>query len=437
MQFNIDKTGGTISARAKKTTTGGRIALFASEEEEEGEETRGATDLRKRRVGRLLEENVERRKRNRALEETDPSVFDFDAWKQTEEGRGQKDRRIGGKRKYGVVYDGGKRGGDAYAEKPKARYIEALLKKSRERQRVQEIVREKSRHRELQKELEELGETETFVTGAYKKKLIEDEKWIAKRREDDDAAKDREAREDVGGGMSGFYRNLLTKNVAFGGETATEKIVGFKDGPAERETFDDEDAWVRRESRSQPGQFYWKHRETGETSWKRPRGAGGGIGGDRVPSKTERVSELRGRKSATKQRPRRESSEATRHRERASAGQRMRSEDVPSSPPRRRPSTTTSTGRRWLADNAQKSGVVTLPSGLQYRVLATGGRDESGTPYSSKRPCACHYRGRLIDGTVFDESRAAAGGGGTTSVDLSTRSSDCRMDGGTLNDVRG
>lgn len=57
-------------------------------------------------------------------------------------------------------------------------------------------------------------------------------------------------------------------------------------------------------------------------------------------------------------------------------------------------------GEKYLAENAKKEGVVTLPSGLQYMVISEGG---------GKKPAAtdkvkCHYEGFLIDGTVFDSS---------------------------------
>ena len=57
-------------------------------------------------------------------------------------------------------------------------------------------------------------------------------------------------------------------------------------------------------------------------------------------------------------------------------------------------------GEKFLAENAAKEGVVTLPSGLQYKVLKEG---------NGKRPTAtdqvrCHYEGTLINGTVFDSS---------------------------------
>ena len=57
-------------------------------------------------------------------------------------------------------------------------------------------------------------------------------------------------------------------------------------------------------------------------------------------------------------------------------------------------------GRQFLEENAKKEGVITLPSGLQYKVLVKG---EGEVPLESDR-VKVHYEGRLIDGTVFDAS---------------------------------
>ncbi len=54
----------------------------------------------------------------------------------------------------------------------------------------------------------------------------------------------------------------------------------------------------------------------------------------------------------------------------------------------------------WLATNAEKEGVVTLPSGLQYEVLKAG---KGAVPTAESR-VKVHYHGTLIDGTVFDSS---------------------------------
>lgn len=57
-------------------------------------------------------------------------------------------------------------------------------------------------------------------------------------------------------------------------------------------------------------------------------------------------------------------------------------------------------GEQYLADNAMKEGVVTLPSGLQYKVLSEG----NGKKPKATDKVKCHYEGFLVDGTVFDSS---------------------------------
>ncbi|RKW62306.1 MAG: FKBP-type peptidyl-prolyl cis-trans isomerase [Prevotella sp.] len=57
-------------------------------------------------------------------------------------------------------------------------------------------------------------------------------------------------------------------------------------------------------------------------------------------------------------------------------------------------------GEKYLAENAQKEGVVTLPSGLQYKVL----REGNGKKPKATDKVKCHYEGMLVDGTMFDSS---------------------------------
>lgn len=57
-------------------------------------------------------------------------------------------------------------------------------------------------------------------------------------------------------------------------------------------------------------------------------------------------------------------------------------------------------GEQWLAENAKKEGVVTLPSGLQYKVLTAG----KGVTPKAEDEVTVKYAGRLIDGTEFDSS---------------------------------
>ena len=57
-------------------------------------------------------------------------------------------------------------------------------------------------------------------------------------------------------------------------------------------------------------------------------------------------------------------------------------------------------GKAFLAENAKKEGVVSLPSGLQYLVIQEG----NGKKPSATDRVKCHYEGTLIDGTLFDSS---------------------------------
>jgi FKBP-type peptidyl-prolyl cis-trans isomerase len=57
-------------------------------------------------------------------------------------------------------------------------------------------------------------------------------------------------------------------------------------------------------------------------------------------------------------------------------------------------------GEAFLADNGKKEGVLTLPSGLQYKVIKSG----TGKTPKLTDTVETHYRGTLIDGTEFDSS---------------------------------
>lgn len=57
-------------------------------------------------------------------------------------------------------------------------------------------------------------------------------------------------------------------------------------------------------------------------------------------------------------------------------------------------------GEAFLAANAKRQGVITLPSGLQYEILNEG----NGKSPKATDVVRCHYHGTLIDGTVFDSS---------------------------------
>jgi FKBP-type peptidyl-prolyl cis-trans isomerase len=57
-------------------------------------------------------------------------------------------------------------------------------------------------------------------------------------------------------------------------------------------------------------------------------------------------------------------------------------------------------GEAFLAANKSKDGVVTLPSGLQYKILTAG----TGPKPTASDSVKCNYKGTLIDGKEFDSS---------------------------------
>ncbi|MBC7390902.1 MAG: FKBP-type peptidyl-prolyl cis-trans isomerase [Opitutaceae bacterium] len=57
-------------------------------------------------------------------------------------------------------------------------------------------------------------------------------------------------------------------------------------------------------------------------------------------------------------------------------------------------------GQKFLEENKKKEGVVTLPSGLQYKIIKEG----TGAKPSATDQVKTHYHGTLIDGKVFDSS---------------------------------
>ena len=59
-------------------------------------------------------------------------------------------------------------------------------------------------------------------------------------------------------------------------------------------------------------------------------------------------------------------------------------------------------GEAFLAANAKKSDVATLPSGLQYKVVTEG----TGAMPKASDTVTVNYRGKLVDGTEFDSSYA-------------------------------
>lgn len=57
-------------------------------------------------------------------------------------------------------------------------------------------------------------------------------------------------------------------------------------------------------------------------------------------------------------------------------------------------------GEQFLAENAKRETITTLPSGLQYEIIEEG----TGAKPTETNQVTVHYHGTLTDGTVFDSS---------------------------------
>lgn len=62
-------------------------------------------------------------------------------------------------------------------------------------------------------------------------------------------------------------------------------------------------------------------------------------------------------------------------------------------------------GDAFLAENKTKEGVVTLPSGLQYKVITEG----RGASPKANQTVSANYRGTFLDGKEFDNSASHGG----------------------------
>ncbi|KAF5470915.1 hypothetical protein F2P56_011402 [Juglans regia] len=102
-------------------------------------------------------------------------------------------------------------------EERKSRYIQLLKEKTKEREQYREVVFERKIAKERSKDDHLYADKDKFVTGAYKRKLAEQAKWMEEERK----RELREAKEDVTkkSDLSDFYFNL-GKNVAFGANDA-------------------------------------------------------------------------------------------------------------------------------------------------------------------------------------------------------------------------
>ncbi|XP_065017797.1 uncharacterized protein LOC135644251 [Musa acuminata AAA Group] len=153
-----------------------------------------------REISRQASKNKSLRKideqHKKAMEE-DPSVFDYDGVYDEMKGKIARPK----------VQDRTER---------MSKYIETLMEKAKQCKREHEIVYERKLLKERSKDDHLFADKEKFVTGAYKKKLAEQAKWLDEER----LRQIREERDDVTkkSDLSDFYFGL-GENVAFGAQS--------------------------------------------------------------------------------------------------------------------------------------------------------------------------------------------------------------------------
>lgn len=120
---------------------------------------------------------------------------------------------------YDGVYDSMKKAGvkEAYELKVtkegierKPRYVQSIMDRAKEHKREQDIIYTRKLIKESEKEGQVYGETEKFMTSAYKKKLEEDQIWLKQKKQE----QEEEERKDVtkqNNFRLGFYSNFLNE----------------------------------------------------------------------------------------------------------------------------------------------------------------------------------------------------------------------------------
>ena len=216
LKYGLNPAAKASSSKNKKKPK--LVNLFANDEssDEENDDNRNGTMSEAERAKKRHNEEIKRQQEaaqakgdaeakeiyEKALKE-DPNVFAYDdALTDIQKGREATLREKDGEK-----------------IERKSRYIAQLKEAADFRKREQDVTYERRLMKEREKEDELYGDKEKFITSAYRKKLEEDEKWKKEELEREQSEKEREVHGKSD--MTSFYANLMNRNVATGGDTAT------------------------------------------------------------------------------------------------------------------------------------------------------------------------------------------------------------------------
>ena len=213
MKYGLNPAAAKASTKKKKKPL---VNLFANDDDSESEEENDGVMSEAERAKKRHNEEIKRQQEaakvkgdaeaneiyEQALKE-DPNVFAYDdALTDIQKGREATLREQDGEK-----------------IERKSRYIAQLKEAADFRKREQDVTYERRLMKEREKEDELYGDKEKFITSAYRKKLEEDEKWKKEELEREQREKEREVHGKSD--MTSFYANLMNRNVATGGDTAT------------------------------------------------------------------------------------------------------------------------------------------------------------------------------------------------------------------------
>jgi coiled-coil domain-containing protein 55 len=216
LKYGLNPAAKASSSKNKKKPK--LVNLFANDEssDEENDDNRNGTMSEAERAKKRHNEEIKRQQEaaqakgdaeakeiyEKALKE-DPNVFAYDdALTDIKKGREATLREKDGEK-----------------IERKSRYIAQLKEAADFRKREQDVTYERRLMKERENEDELYGDKEKFITSAYRKKLEEDEKWKKEELEREQREKEREVQGKSD--MTSFYANLMNRNVATGGDTAT------------------------------------------------------------------------------------------------------------------------------------------------------------------------------------------------------------------------
>ncbi|KAL7471074.1 hypothetical protein ACHAXS_011373 [Conticribra weissflogii] len=211
-----------LNPRKKRNKTGGLTGFFDDDNDDDDDENTPSTGKRatNRDIAREQASLRQRAQTAASKLDDDADIFDYDAQYESFASGGAAATRETKRANETRATAGG---GD---DDKRSRYVANLLRHAERRTREQEIVYERKVARERVLEEGARGELyegkETFITGAYKRKLAERERWAreeeekAKREEEEDvAAKAR--KEGKGGGRFLLYGGGVGRNGVLGG----------------------------------------------------------------------------------------------------------------------------------------------------------------------------------------------------------------------------